>query len=113
MNDNRRKLKIPFRLERNLIVVPVYINGHGPFNFILDTGVSILIITNPSLKDSIGLKGDRTIKIRGLGEGEDLDAVIIPRMSVQIGRTTAPYMAGAVIKDRKSKRLNYSPKCES
>src|SRR3546814_11117379 len=64
MNDNRRKLKIPFRLERNLIVVPVYINGHGPFNFILDTGVSILIITNPSLKDSIGLKGDRTIKDR-------------------------------------------------
>src|SRR3546814_10979601 len=68
MNDNRRKLKIPFRLERNLIVVPVYINGHGPFNFILDTGVSILIITKPSLKDSIGLTGDRTIKIRGLGE---------------------------------------------
>lgn len=99
MNENRRKLKMPFLLQRNLIVVPVYINDQGPFNFILDTGVSILIITDPSLKDSIGLEGDRTIKIRGLGEGEDLDALIIPRMKIQIGKTIAPYMAGAVINE--------------
>lgn len=97
INEQRRKVKMPFRFERNLIVVPVYINDKGPFNFILDTGVSILIITDPSLKDSLGLEGDRSIKIRGLGEGEDLDARIIPRMKVQIGKTLAPYMAGAVI----------------
>lgn len=96
-NENRRKIKMPFLFERNLIIVPVYINESGPFNFILDTGVSILIITDPDLKDSIGLEGDRTIKIRGLGEGEDLDAVIIPGMRVRIGKTEAPYIAGAAI----------------
>lgn len=95
--EHRKKVKIPFRFERNLIIVPVYINGAGPFNFILDTGVSILIITDPNLPDSIGLEGDRKIKIRGLGEGEDLDAVIIPSMEVTIGKAGARFLSGAAI----------------
>ncbi len=106
-NKNRQKVKLPFRLERNLIIVPVYINDKGPFNFILDTGVSILIITEPSLKDSIGLKGERSIKIRGLGEGEDLDAQIISRMKVRIGKTVAPHLAGAVIEEEHFHLSNY------
>ncbi|HYH55330.1 MAG TPA: aspartyl protease family protein, partial [Anseongella sp.] len=97
IQEQRRKVSIPFLFERNLVIVPVYINDFGPFNFILDTGVSILIITDPDLRDSIGLEGNRRITIRGLGEGEDLDADIIPRMKVRIGKTEAAYLAGAVI----------------
>lgn len=96
-NSSRKRVTIPFRYERNMIIVPVMINGQGPFNFILDTGVSIFIVTDPDLKDSLGLIPTKSIRIKGLGEGEDLEALIIPGMEVKIGPTTAKHLAGAMI----------------
>lgn len=42
-----------FKLLHNLIIIPVYINNGGPYNFILDTGVGPMVITDPSLGDYI------------------------------------------------------------
>src|ERR1700749_2942740 len=71
LEANRKHVTIPFRLIRNMIIIRVKINGKGPFNFILDTGVGLMIITEPKLLDSIELTSKRTIKIPGLGQGED------------------------------------------
>ncbi len=37
--EGRNKVRIPFEIHDNLIVIPVVLNGSLPLNFILDTGV--------------------------------------------------------------------------
>jgi predicted aspartyl protease len=48
--------RVSFRLVRNyLVVVPVRINGEGPFDFILDTGTNTTVVT-PELASQLKLK---------------------------------------------------------
>ena len=70
-----RSVEIPFRFVNNLILIPMHINGSDTMRFILDTGVKTALITG--LGDSeLQLNGTRKVKIRGLGDGEDLDALL-------------------------------------
>ena len=70
----RKQQTMNFQLIKNLIVIPVYINDKGPYNFILDTGVSPLLITDPSILDTVDRSLWRPIKISGLGKGEEIEA---------------------------------------
>jgi predicted aspartyl protease len=55
-NAANRDSIVGFRLVRNyLVVVPVRINGKGPYDFILDTGTNTTIIT-PELASQLNLK---------------------------------------------------------
>lgn len=66
-----RRLKLPrFAVGREYVVVPLKINGEGPFPFILDTGLTIELIT-PHLKHTLEID-DGTKKpsvIEGLATG--------------------------------------------
>lgn len=95
---NRDKDAISFTLVKNLIIVPLYINEKGPFNFILDTGVGPMIITDPNLVDSIGLKVSRSIKISGLGKGNEIDAFVSNDVSVKIGKAYMDNIPTAILK---------------
>lgn len=95
---DRHKDAISFIMVKNLIIVPIYINNKGPFNFILDTGVSPMIITDPTLIDSIGLKVSRSIKISGLGRGNEIDAFVSNDISVQIGKAFIDNIPTAILK---------------
>lgn len=94
----REKDAISFSLVKNLIIVPIYINNQGPFHFILDTGVGPMIITDPSLIDSIGLKVTRSIKISGLGKGAEIDAFVSNDISAKIGRAEIGHIPAAILK---------------
>jgi hypothetical protein len=96
---SRKKNSVPFSLIKNLVIVPIYINGTGPFNFILDTGVSPLIITDASIIDSLGLKYLRATKIIGLGKGPEIDALITTEMSVDIGKAKIQHIPAAIFKE--------------
>ena len=37
----QRRATIPYQAQRNLIIVSARLNGQGPYNFVLDTGVSV------------------------------------------------------------------------
>lgn len=95
---DRHKDAISFIMVKNLIIVPIYINNKGPFNFILDTGVGPMIITDPTLIDSIGLKVSRSIKISGLGRGNEIDAFVSNDISVQIGKAFIDNIPTAILK---------------
>jgi len=73
--DNKDKEQIRFKLINNLIVIPLEINGKQ-LSFILDTGVNKTILFNLSKTDSIGLKNIEGIKLRGLGSGRAIDALL-------------------------------------
>ncbi|PWK72469.1 aspartyl protease [Mucilaginibacter oryzae] len=95
---NKKKVNIPFRLERNLLIIKLKINNKGPFNFILDTGVGLMIITDPKLVDSLSIPNKRTLKIPGLGEGEDSEAYVSPILNVEIPGLVSYDIAAAILK---------------
>lgn len=94
---NRKKEFLPFKFVKNLIIIPVIINGKGPYNFVLDTGVGLCIITDPALIDTLKPKYLRKILITGFGEGGDLTAFVIPSMQFKIGNTVAQALPSAIL----------------
>lgn len=93
----RSKESITFNKSRGLIIITTYINNKGPFNFVLDSGVGLMLITDPALRDSLQLKYVRKIIIKGLGEGKDLDAYTTSFLKVKIGSAVAESMSAAIL----------------
>lgn len=98
-SGSRMKQSISFSLLKNLVVIPVYIDGKGPFNFILDTGVGPMIITDPGLMDSLKFQNLRTVKIAGLGKGEPLDAYVSASITARVGDAEYPRIPTAILKE--------------
>jgi hypothetical protein len=96
--NGRKQQTISFQLVKNLIIIPIYINGKGPFDFILDTGVKLMIVTDNSLKESLGVSYPRAIKIKGYGNFEGIDA-FLGSTSVKIGNTEASSIPIVFLKD--------------
>jgi hypothetical protein len=88
-NKKHRKVRLPFEMHRNLILIKAKINGYGPFNFLLDTGVSNSIITDPGLKDSLQLSQGRNIVLVGAGDGDNLQAFVTYGLTIQMPGITA------------------------
>lgn len=105
IDGKRKSVSMHFRLIRNLVIIPLKINGKGPFNFILDTGVGFMLITDPAMVDSIGLTSKRTIKITGLGEGDAYEAYVTPTLTIDIPGLTSYDVSTAILK---SDRFNLS-----
>ncbi|MDB5145612.1 MAG: peptide-binding protein, partial [Mucilaginibacter sp.] len=78
LDAGEKSVRLPFRLVRNLVIIKLKINDRGPFNFVLDTGVGLMIITDPKMVDSISIQNKRTIKMAGLGEGDAYEAYVTP-----------------------------------
>jgi hypothetical protein len=59
---------IPFELCDNMVLVPVRVNGSGPYSFLLDTGASTSFL-NQTLADTLGVgtRGQHDTKV-GAGE---------------------------------------------
>jgi len=69
------KDKINFKLINNLIVIPVEVNG-VELSFLLDTGISKPIIFNFfNLSEELKINQTERIYLRGLGEGESIEAL--------------------------------------
>jgi hypothetical protein len=80
------------------LIIKLKINDKGPFNFILDTGVGLMIITDPKLVDSLSIPNKRTLKIPGLGEGEDSEAYVTSNLAVDIPGLVSYDIAAAILK---------------
>lgn len=94
--NEKRQVTIPFKLIRNLVVIKLKINNKGPYNFILDTGVGIMLVTDPALLDSVQLVQRRTMKMVGLDGKEAFEAVLAPFLNVEIPGFAA-YNIGAAM----------------
>lgn len=89
-----------FRFIKNLIVIPLFINDKGPFNFVLDTGVGIFLITDPGLVDSLKLPRTlRKIKVIGFGEGKELEASVSGHLDVAVSTTITGSLPAAILKE--------------
>lgn len=82
----RRKItRIPFEFQANLIIVPIKVNNSDTLRFILDTGVSSILITDPQIAKLQRMKFVRNVKISGAGQGIDIEAGIVLDNTITMG----------------------------
>jgi len=63
----QRRARVPFLTQRNLLVISARLNGRGPFNFLLDSGVGSSLLTSAALADSLGLAHGTEYRLLGVG----------------------------------------------
>lgn len=95
---SQKRQSLNFTSIKNLIIIPIHINGKGPYNFVLDTGVGPLIITEPSIIDSLNFTKMRKIKVSGLGL-ETVEAFVSQNIKAKIGRAEAEHIPTAILKE--------------
>jgi predicted aspartyl protease len=96
----RKQARIPVHLQRNLLVVSAKLNGCGPYNFLLDTGVSTSLLTSPELADSLGLRhGDRFRVVGAGGSDSGLLAYQTDSVRVTLPGVVAPRMSWLVLSE--------------
>lgn len=98
-NKGFKRDAINFIKIKNLIIIPIYINNKGPYNFLLDTGVDPLIITDSSLIDTLQYKDLRPIKIHGVGAKKEIEAYFSLKSDVKISEATMNNMPTVILKE--------------
>lgn len=88
-NKKQKRTVIPFKVYSNLIVVNLKIDDSDTLNFVLDTGVSSIIITDPSVGEKFGWDYVRAVTITGAGEEEPLLGNISIGHEIEIGDVKA------------------------
>jgi predicted aspartyl protease len=78
------------------LVAPVYINGAGPFNLVLDTGATYTCVTT-ALAEQLSLPDQRGTVGIGTGVHATARVRIIRFDSVRVGAATAHAMPGCVL----------------
>lgn len=85
IQNKQKSDRIRFQLINNLIIIPVEVNG-VTLSFLLDTGVSKPIIFNfLNVSDTLKIKNTESIFLRGLGEGEQVEALKSSNNILKIG----------------------------
>ncbi|NVO30118.1 aspartyl protease family protein [Hymenobacter lapidiphilus] len=96
LRPRARQAKVPFALQRNLIVIEARLNGQGPYNFLLDTGLASSLITDPAVGRELNLATTDRFLVSGAGEESALEAFRVPSVAVQlsgqVGATRASFL---------------------
>ncbi|MFK7813804.1 MAG: PDZ domain-containing protein [Maribacter sp.] len=90
--------KVKFQLINNIIVIPLEVNG-TELSFILDSGVSSPILFNLTAQDSIQINKVSKVIIRGLGEGEPIQALNSQNNVFRVGSVINPSQNMYVVLD--------------
>ena len=80
----QRRATIPYQAQRNLIIVSARLNGQGPYNFVLDTGVSVSLLLDSSLQGPLHLTPGQAFRVAGMGNGEPVVAYQVDGVRVAL-----------------------------
>lgn len=84
-NSNKDKIKIPFELSHNLIIVDVIFNGVN-LKMIADTGASKSVVFSLPNNESMVIKEANLITISGAGISEKIQGYLSKNNKLQIGK---------------------------
>ncbi len=96
--------KIKFELVNNLMLIPLEVNG-SKLTFVLDSGVSKPILFNLADQDSVQINNVSEVMIRGLGDGEPLQALSSKGNAFKLGKVKNYNQDMYVVLDRS---MNFS-----
>ncbi len=79
--------RIPFRLERNKVILPVRVGSSRVLRVLLDSGMHFdgLLVYNRALGDSLGIDDFMDIRVGGAGSGDASNAVMADSIAFSIG----------------------------
>jgi hypothetical protein len=74
IENDKRRVVIPFKLLNNLIFIPITVNG-VELTFLLDSGVEETILFSMEDKKEVSFNNVQKIKLRGLGSEEEIEGL--------------------------------------
>lgn len=74
IENNHKKVTIPFKLINNLVFIPIKVNGIE-LNFLLDSGVEETILFSMEERQEVSFNNVEKIKLRGLGSEEEIEGL--------------------------------------
>jgi hypothetical protein len=92
-----KKYFLQAKIIRNLFIIPIYINDEGPFNFVLDSGSGLTVITDSSLRNEFRDINGAHLKIYGAGNNQPIDALVTNHLSFSIGKIQSNNITVAVL----------------
>jgi len=99
LEKNYKSTRIPFELHSNLILLYAKINDTDSLRFILDTGVSSIIITDPDILKPDKLRLTRKVSLTGAGEGNSVAAHVAIDNKFSMGRLRANHQNIVVLEE--------------
>jgi hypothetical protein len=99
LEKNYKSARIPFELHSNLILMYIRINDTDSLRFILDTGVSSIIVTDPQALKADKLRLTRKVTLTGAGEGNSITAHVAIDNQFAMGRLRANHQNIVVLED--------------
>lgn len=108
LTEGLNQVNVPFKMIRNMVIIKLKINNNGPYNFILDTGVGFMVITDPTMVDSLHITDRRTLKLGGLGDGDDFDAFYTDPLNIEIPGINSVGVSAAIFKKDHFGLSNYA-----
>ncbi|MBO3462224.1 aspartyl protease family protein [Dyadobacter bucti] len=99
LDKNYKSARIPFELHSNLILLYAKINDTDSLRFILDTGVSSIIITDPYVLKPDRLQLTRKVSLTGAGEGKSISAHVAIDNRFSMGRLKANHQNIVVLEE--------------
>jgi predicted aspartyl protease len=91
--------EVAFRLvgpNEAALVVPVHVNGEGPYDFVFDTGATITCVDR-QLMEELGLETEPGVMGRGVGVGGAGRVAVARLDSVRIGPARASGLTACVL----------------
>lgn len=82
-NSNKGRIKLPFKLVNNLIILPIEVNGVS-LNFLVDTGIKETILFSLDEKKEIQLFDVEKVKIKGFGSQEAVEGLKAYRNTLSV-----------------------------
>jgi hypothetical protein len=82
--------QVPFKLERNRVIIPTSVNGSPPYDLILDTGMGFdgVYLFHKEFANEIDTTGSIEVRVPGAGSGEASTAVMIESGRLEFGDVT-------------------------
>ena len=74
VDNGKESVSTSFLLVNNIVVISAEVNGRK-LSFLLDTGVRKTMLFNLKIKDSLQLRNVAKLQLRGLGEGNSINAL--------------------------------------
>jgi len=99
IENDKKKIKIPFYSSNSLIIVPVSVNGNYALNFLIDTGVKSNILFSKKLGDAMKLDYTRRINIVGADGSTSIWAQISPINTLDLGEVKGELQSLLVLEE--------------
>ncbi|RYU77173.1 aspartyl protease family protein [Hymenobacter persicinus] len=99
VSRSAHRVRSHFELQRNLIILSAKLNGTGPYNFLLDTGVGTSILTDPGLRETLNLRAGQRFRVLGAGNEAALEAFQTDSVRVELPGIVGAHVSFLVLSE--------------